>query len=46
MSRGRDLQTALPDLETLYLDKLMHTHDAREGLTAFMEKRKPEFQDR
>lgn len=45
LGQGRNLQEALPDLETLYLDKLMHTHDAREGLTAFMEKRKPDFKD-
>jgi cyclohexa-1,5-dienecarbonyl-CoA hydratase len=46
MGRGRSLAEALPDLETLYLDKLMQTHDAREGLSAFMEKRRPDFQDR
>jgi len=45
LGRGRTLQEALPDLETLYLDKLMKTHDAREGLDAFMEKRQPQFQD-
>ena len=28
-------------IETLYLEELMNTKDAQEGLTAFMEKRKP-----
>lgn len=31
------------DLERLYLDDLMSTADAHEGLAAFMEKRKPEW---
>ncbi len=30
-----------PELEKLYLDELMSTADAHEGLAAFMEKRKP-----
>ncbi|MBI3160197.1 MAG: enoyl-CoA hydratase/isomerase family protein [Chloroflexi bacterium] len=33
----------LQDLEQLYLNDLMQTHDAREGLSAFMEKRTPEW---
>jgi cyclohexa-1,5-dienecarbonyl-CoA hydratase len=36
---------ALKDIEDLYLNKLMKTHDAKEGLAAFMEKRKPEWKD-
>jgi cyclohexa-1,5-dienecarbonyl-CoA hydratase len=28
-------------VERLYLDELMETHDANEGLSAFVEKRKP-----
>jgi cyclohexa-1,5-dienecarbonyl-CoA hydratase len=32
---------AMPKIESIYLDKLMKTYDAQEGLTAFMEKRKP-----
>ncbi len=35
----------LPSLEALYLDELMNTHDAVEGLTAFLEKRKPEWKN-
>jgi cyclohexa-1,5-dienecarbonyl-CoA hydratase len=45
LSAGRTLEEALPELEVLYLDKLMRTQDAREGLTAFLEKRKPTFRD-
>ena len=32
---------ALPEMEALYLDDLMNTADAQEGLAAFMEKRSP-----
>ncbi len=34
---------ALPEMEHLYLQDLMSTADAQEGLAAFMEKRKPEW---
>ena len=37
------LQQTLPRLEKLYLDELMATHDANEGIHAFLEKRKPEW---
>ena len=33
----------LPEVERLYLDELMKTADAQEGLSAFIEKRKPEW---
>jgi cyclohexa-1,5-dienecarbonyl-CoA hydratase len=36
----------LADVEALYLDRLMRTRDALEGLNAFLEKREPRFQDR
>jgi cyclohexa-1,5-dienecarbonyl-CoA hydratase len=35
--------SALPEVERLYLDELMKTADAQEGLSAFIEKRKPEW---
>jgi cyclohexa-1,5-dienecarbonyl-CoA hydratase len=37
---------ALTAIEKLYLDELMQTHDAHEGLAAFMEKRTPVWQDK
>ena len=37
---------AMPAIEELYLDKLMSTEDANEGLAAFMEKRKPAWKDK
>ncbi|MGP8217431.1 MAG: enoyl-CoA hydratase-related protein [Bacteroidia bacterium] len=33
----------LPQLESLYLDKLMETQDANEGINSFIEKRKPNW---
>lgn len=36
----------LDDVEALYLEKLMATRDAREGLAAFMEKRAPKWEHR
>ncbi len=35
----------LPAMEKLYLDELMSTHDAPEGLAAFLEKRVPVWSD-
>ena len=43
---GRPYGKAMPDIEKLYLEKLMATEDANEGLTAFMEKRKPAWKDK
>lgn len=31
----------LPKIQKIYLEKLMHSHDANEGINAFLEKRKP-----
>jgi len=42
----RDVHDLLPQLETLYLDVLMKTHDAREGVAAFLGKRVPKWMDR
>jgi cyclohexa-1,5-dienecarbonyl-CoA hydratase len=40
------VRTVLPQLEKLYLDELMHTDDAVEGVAAFLEKRAPRWTDR
>ena len=42
--RGR-LVAELPAIERLYLDGLMSTADAIEGLTAFIERRPPAWRD-
>jgi len=36
----------LAEVEALYLEGLMKTHDANEGLAAFLEKRAPKWQNR
>ena len=43
---GRSLDSALKQMEDLYLNELMKTHDAPEGIKAFSEKRKPEWRHR
>lgn len=43
---SRALERDLPALERLYLDDLMATHDANEGIAAFIERRAPELRDR
>ncbi|HLF65120.1 MAG TPA: enoyl-CoA hydratase-related protein [Saprospiraceae bacterium] len=35
------LTNFLPQLESIYINQLMETHDANEGIRAFLEKRKP-----
>lgn len=40
------LRTLLPEAERLYLQDLMRTHDAAEGIDAFLNKRPPVWQDR
>lgn len=40
-----DLEPSLRAIEDIYLKELMETHDAQEGLNAFMEKRKPTWKN-
>lgn len=40
------LGSRLESLERLYLDDLMATHDAKEGIAAFLERRAPDWQNR
>jgi cyclohexa-1,5-dienecarbonyl-CoA hydratase len=40
----RDVRSRLAEVEQLYLDRLMKTRDANEGLVAFLAKRKPEWE--
>ncbi len=41
-----DLEPSLRIIENIYLDELMKTKDAHEGLTAFLEKRVPQWKNR
>jgi cyclohexa-1,5-dienecarbonyl-CoA hydratase len=43
LASGREFDAALDDVERLFLDKLMKTRDAEEGLRAFLEKRPPRW---
>jgi len=43
---GMDFETSLHDAEELYLNELMKTHDAQEGIRAFLERRAPAWQGR
>lgn len=45
-ARGLPFADALARVEDLYLNELMKTEDAGEGINAFMEKRKPEWRNR
>jgi len=42
----KDYEKAVKKIEEIYLDKLMKTEDANEGLKAFLEKRKPVWQNK
>lgn len=45
MEFGREFERRIRNLEHLYLDELMETHDAVEGLLAFIQKREPSWRD-
>ncbi|UCE37520.1 MAG: enoyl-CoA hydratase/isomerase family protein [Thermoplasmata archaeon] len=42
---GENYHIAVAKVENVYMNKLMNTHDANEGLKAFLEKRKPEWKN-
>ena len=44
--QGRSLDSALKQVEDMYLHELMKTHDATEGISSFVEKRKPNWRNR
>jgi cyclohexa-1,5-dienecarbonyl-CoA hydratase len=41
-----DVRRRLADVERLYLDRLMQTRDANEGLVAFLANRQPQWEHR
>ena len=43
-ARAREARARLADVERLYLDQLMRTRDANEGLAAFLAKREPQWE--
>lgn len=45
-ARVRELRARLAEVEEIYLQRLMKTHDANEGLAAFLAKRTPHWEHR
>ncbi|MBU8933481.1 MAG: enoyl-CoA hydratase/isomerase family protein [candidate division Zixibacteria bacterium] len=43
---NRVIKEKLPEQERLYVDELMATHDANEGIASFLERRKPDWKNR
>ncbi|MBI3891024.1 MAG: enoyl-CoA hydratase/isomerase family protein, partial [Candidatus Wallbacteria bacterium] len=43
---ARTVERELPELERLYLEELMATHDANEGIAGFLERREPVWEHR
>jgi cyclohexa-1,5-dienecarbonyl-CoA hydratase len=46
LGRQGDFESALTEVENVYLNELMKTEDATEGVQSFMEKRKPEWRNK
>ena len=46
IAQSADFDDRLARVERLYLEELMKTHDANEGLAAFIDKRKPAWTGR
>jgi cyclohexa-1,5-dienecarbonyl-CoA hydratase len=46
LGNGHSLDAKLKEVESLYLNDLMKTYDATEGVNAFIQKRKPEWRNR
>ncbi len=45
MHFNRRVRELLPEIQKVYLEKLMETHDANEGIDSFLNRRKPGFKD-
>ena len=42
----KQFEEILPEIEKIYLDELMNTHDAREGIIASISGREPRYRNR